>query len=240
MDTLSSYLDGTAFSDSYWYNPALTADELKFRLRDDLLCELVQGKTICHIGCTDHIPLIEQKIRNNQWLHAKLSKIATYCIGIDIDQEAIAKVNQLGFDNVVYYDVYQASTRQGVDDVSFDYILIPEVIEHIDDPIRFLQQVQLKLNKSRTAATVISVPNAFRLPNFVKALSNIEPVNTDHRYWFTPYTLRKITFLAGLRQDKLFMVNNGNEPGISGWGKQQIAKRFPFLRNSLVSVTTAA
>ena len=39
--------------------------------KHELYCNLVQGKNVLHIGCTDHKELIDLKIRNNQFLHAK-------------------------------------------------------------------------------------------------------------------------------------------------------------------------
>ena len=43
---------------------------------------------------------------------------------------------------------------------------------------------------------IITVPNAFSLENLFFTLSKKECINSDHRYWFSPYTIAKICTLA--------------------------------------------
>ena len=68
--------------------------------------------------------------------------------------------------------------------------LLADVIEHVGDVVSFLKSMQ----RYRFKTLVVATPNAFRLRNF---LSYGELINTDHRYWFSPYTLCKVLTDAG-------------------------------------------
>jgi hypothetical protein len=53
------------------------------------------------------------------------------------------------------------------------------------------------------AEFVVTVPNALSLRNAVQALGGVERINTDHRAWFSPFTLLKVLADAGLRAQSL-------------------------------------
>jgi len=42
----------------------------------EFCCNLVKGKSVLHIGCTDHKELIDIKMENHGYLHVKLMKYA--------------------------------------------------------------------------------------------------------------------------------------------------------------------
>ena len=48
-----------------------------------------------------------------------------------------------------------------------------------------------------TNELVITVPNAMSIKNTVFSFSNKEQINSDHYYWFSPYTLSRILIKAG-------------------------------------------
>src|SRR5688500_8435679 len=51
-------------------------------------------KRVIHIGFADHLPLIEKKINSNTWLHSRLLKVCSKCIGVDVDKEAFDYITQ--------------------------------------------------------------------------------------------------------------------------------------------------
>ena len=96
------YLQGKKFSNSlivpYSYKQAIPN-------RVDFLTSLAQGKRVIHLGCLDHMPLIDDKIRRGQWLHKRLTESASECLGVDIDAETKTYVEQNhGFRNIVLGD----------------------------------------------------------------------------------------------------------------------------------------
>jgi hypothetical protein len=81
-------------------------------------------------------------------------------------------------------------------------VILGEVLEHIDNPVKFLTVLDDKIN-SIASAVIITVPNAWQYLNWKKALKGIEVINSDHRYWFTPYTICKVATCAGLSLQSL-------------------------------------
>ena len=69
--------------------------------RFTLLEQIVSGKNVIHLDCTDHILLIEQKLTNNSWLHARLCKKAKRCLGVDINQTGVYLLkSKFGYEDV--------------------------------------------------------------------------------------------------------------------------------------------
>ena len=61
---------------------------------------------------------------------------------------------------------------------------------------------------------IITVPNAFCFLKTSVYQEGIEFINSDHRYWFTPYTIAKIMIEAKIVPEELFFANYvrmGNE-----------------------------
>lgn len=52
---------------------------------------------------------------------------------------------------------------------------------------------------------IVTAPNAIRWEKFKNLRKGIECINSDHRYWFTPYTLAKIVLETG--ELRLFILS---------------------------------
>lgn len=99
----------------------------------DFYSSLVQGKTVLHIGCTDHKELIDIKMKNHEYLHVKLVKHAKIVHGIDINKEAIGYLrSKYDVTSIYHCDITQAKIPSELL-ASYDVVLIPETIEHILD-----------------------------------------------------------------------------------------------------------
>lgn len=61
-----------------------------------------------------------------------------------------------------------------------------------------------------------------------KAYRNgIELINTDHKYWFTPFTIGKVLLQAGIKPIELFFANYS---GIGGNGANYFSQKvFGYL-----------
>jgi glycosyltransferase involved in cell wall biosynthesis/2-polyprenyl-3-methyl-5-hydroxy-6-metoxy-1,4-benzoquinol methylase len=173
---------------------------LKSRL--DVLADLCRNKKILHIGCSDHLPLIDYKIKENIWLHGILTKNANKVLGIDINMEALDYLKQKGVNNVIYGDITLPNNKN-IKSENWDYAVFAEVLEHIDNPVEFLRNIKNNY-QDNISHCVITVPNAFGLPFVNNAiLRGEERVNPDHKYWFTPYTLWKVINEAGLEVEMI-------------------------------------
>ena len=58
-------------------------------------------------------------------------------------------------------------------------------------------QLPNKKYKNNINRVIITVPNAFSWQNIRSTFLHNELINTDHRYWFIPFTLAKILNLSG-------------------------------------------
>lgn len=203
-------------------------------LREHLLCELVKGKKIIHLGCTDHLPVIDHQITNNIWFHNKLLKCADRCAGIYINQAAIKYISEKWNIKDIYYCDATKSIPKELKDTNWDYMIAAEIIEHIDNPVHFLNNIR-NVWKNKVREIIFTTPNAFSYNNFREATLFGERNSPDHRFWFTPHTLGKVCFRSGLIPYEFFLVNKvfkKKKPIFDHvlW----LQNRFPLLRSNLI------
>jgi len=230
------YLSGKKFNDMY--HLLLRDNPLISRL--DSIINITKGKKVLHIGCCDHIPLIKDRIKNKQWLHGLLLENCSFVAGIDINEDAVRYVINNFPDymqNIYCADITDAIPSQ-LKETVFDFAVLGEIVEHINDPVSFLMKLRKNLGNN-VNKIIITVPNAlsFRL-NKDKSFYG-ECINSDHRYWFTPYTIAKICNEAGIYPEELFFADP-----IRGIARRIIRKIARWLnvkisskRNSIYSIT---
>jgi 2-polyprenyl-3-methyl-5-hydroxy-6-metoxy-1,4-benzoquinol methylase len=235
------YLLGTTFDNELAFSTApvrTSGRELCDRL--GYLVNLCRGRRVLHLGCCDHPPLIPAKFKEGTWLHEQLTRASAECLGLDIDSEAVEFVKrETGFDNVWVADLAQAAPESVVRAPVWDLLVAGEIVEHLDNPVDFLSRVNRNL-RSHCREILITVPNAFSLQNFGGALRHEEKINSDHRFWFTPYTLAKILTRSGYQPAAFEYVSHGRlvPGGIRSWLRYWILRRYPSLRQTLVMSAT--
>lgn len=193
------YLRGELFSDSLQI-PFLEEKEPLppwWMGRTVYLQQVLAGRSVIHVGCVDHGPEhAAARIAKDVWLHQKLCQVASPCAGVDIDAEGVRYLSEtLGLAEVYCADL----ARQDVSDLKsrhWDVLLLGELVEHLDDPVAFLTGVRQRYGGC-IGSLLATVPNAFAWDNLRQAMQGKERINTDHRYWFTPYTLAKVLIRAG-------------------------------------------
>jgi len=198
------YLKGEAFRTSL--NVEIGREKHRLISREAAITEMIKGKSVIHIGCSDHIGVIQEKIRNKTWLHKLITDASTRCIGIDIDRESIEYLkSELGYTNV-YHGNILTDELQVIKENKWDFAVFGEIIEHIDDPVNFLKVFKEKFG-AHINSFVITVPNIYNKRQFKNMLNYTEVINSDHRYWFTPYTISKILVSAGYNPEKIIYTN---------------------------------
>lgn len=202
-----AYLDGVSFSNGKDFK--LTSKETNILYRDDYLIDITRAKKVIHLGFVDHLPLIDKKISEDRWLHKKLMNSCSKCYGIDINKEGIEYIqNKYKYEDLYALDIINDAIPSEILDTKIDYLLIPDVLEHIGNPVAFLSAIRERF-KDSVEKIIITTPNAFRLNNFINSLKYVERINTDHRFWFTPYTLAKVVTDAGLKINTLDFYEHG-------------------------------
>lgn len=72
---------------------------------------------------------------------------------------------------------------------------------------------------------IITVPNAFSFLRDKKFASRVECINSDHRFWFTHYTISKIMYMAGIKRIHVYFASDGT----GGNGSYYFIRRFLLL-----------
>ncbi len=225
------YLSGVQFSNGRVFQ--FSKDNNNYLYRDDYLLDITKNKKVIHLGFVDHLPLIEKKISENSWLHKKLIDNCQICYGIDINKAGIEYIkDKYNYNNLYALDIVKDTIPNELSNAKIDYLLIPDVIEHIGNPVAFLSVIRERF-KNNVDEMILTTPNAFRLNNFINSFKNIENINTDHRFWFTPYTLSKIAMDAGFKINSLRLGEH------SFLSRRQIIRKFiiskyPLFRDTLI------
>ena len=111
-------------------------------------------------------------------------------------------------------------------------MVLGEIVEHLDNPVAFLNAVSSRYSPF-VRKMLVTAPNACRYANFRHALSGVEFINTDHRFWFTPYTLAKVLHRAGLAVTEFYFVHSARPPNRA---KRWIYDKFPQLKDTLIMI----
>lgn len=236
---MSPYLCGEAFSSGLRMVISDPGEPVLDRLA--ILERLAKGKNVVHLGCADHVPLIEAKRSRGQWLHERLCNVSRRCLGIDIDPDGIRFLRErLGFKDVVCANLLEDEVPE-VSLEKWDVVVAGELIEHMDEPVRFLSGVR-RVCLDRVQTLVATVPNALCWTNTRMATQHAEYINSDHRYWFTPYTLAKVASRAGLKPTS-FQFCRSCPPQAPSFGDYvrlgraldyHMMRRYPALRETIV------
>lgn len=181
--------------------------------RIDYLRQKCTGKRVLHIGCLDHSEIIFERIQNGTWLHGIISEVSEICLGIDIDPVGYSMIRrEFGVENVRLLDLSKPMENEEIcclQQMRWDLIICPEVLEHITDHQQFLHNLAC-LAHGRTVL-IITGPNAFRFTNFVNTLRRFEDVNSDHKYWFSFYTLSRMLTASGWSPHTLVYYDHPKE-----------------------------
>lgn len=220
---INEYLAGKQFSAGL----DIEFGDLKYpdQTRIQKIIELTKGKRVIHIGCADHLALIETKIANDKWLHGLLNKATKECIGLDIDQEAIHLIREKLQIKNVFLVGEEADKLIFEGEEKWDYMVLGEIIEHVDNPVAFLSDLQKKYGH-KVDKIIITAPNVFNLLTIKDIYSNKENINTDHRYWFSPFTLTKIVINSGFNHPEIHFVERVKLPILKA-----VLKRIKILLN---------
>lgn len=201
------FLTGNDFSNSY----KLLIENNIVENRIKKLVKLTKGKCVLHIGCCDHVPLIKEKVKHGWWLQGELEKVCNCVIGIDINEKGIDYIKEEKISSNVYCaNILNDDLKEKFPYTNFDYVILGEVLEHINNPVEFLSILRERLNKyGFMGEVVVSAPNALSFQR-KELRKRCEIINSDHKYWFTPYTLAKVLTEAGLYPSELFFACSGS------------------------------
>ena len=187
---------------------------------------------IIHIGCCGHFHNIKEQIENHSHFHSMLVDSFQRVIGFDIDKKSVDYLSSMGISDV-YAQNFVDDTVEVSAIISSKFgdeqyvILLPEVLEHIPNPVFFLEKIVEHHGKKQNKI-LISVPNAYGFGRVRDALfHNCESINMDHKYMFTPTTILKVMCMAGITPEEIHFFDL--------YKYSRILKK-PMLGNTIVTI----
>lgn len=154
--------------------------------KDIKIPELCRGKTVLDVGCVGQ----DRLFGDPSWMHERINLAASEVTGVDIIRDKIEAMQKAGY-RAVHRDDLSGTDKR------FDVVVMADVIEHVNDPVGFLQYYSEYLNPE--GILVVTTPNANKIGKvFEILLRNNYSLNMEHTMWLCPKTMLEIAFRAGI------------------------------------------
>ncbi len=223
------FLSGEQFSPGL----RIPIEASNLQIRDSVLLQHAREKRVVDVGFLDKGSL-DSKVLEGSWLHDKIRKVADETLGVDIDEEGTKYVREKFGVAALCCDL-SLGVPPALVEFKPELIICADVVEHIPNPQQFLLGIR-DLAVQTGATLIVTVPNATSYVTVAAAFRRFETINTDHRFYFSPYTISKILWDAGFRVERV-------ELAASSWGGKKLkskCRRFalrhiPLLRDTCIA-----
>lgn len=176
--------------------------------KNDVILDLIKDKNVLHIGACDS-PYSKERYLNGSLLHREINAVCNKVIGLDIDRESIKELRDLGVKNIFYGNIVDDVYETDIQAFSFDYVILGDVIEHLDNPGYALKNIR-KMMKDHTNV-IITVPNCFSYIAIKNLVNRHEVVHPDHVFWTSKVTMEKMLKNQGFKIKKFQYSFYGSE-----------------------------
>lgn len=194
--------------------------------RNSFILFATRNQSVIHIGCTDW-PFLADEIDNNRLFHHELENSTKQVLGIDIDRlgiEALKKISQsLSFEvGDVSDSEFRASLLKEYGSVSWDWVLVPDVLEHVRNQEIFLRGI-VSLSQNLNAKIMITTPNQYSLKAFLATLLRMDFTHTDHRLVHNEVTIMRALLDVGVKEHQIKFL----------YAAYNISRRYGLLLQAL-------
>jgi 2-polyprenyl-3-methyl-5-hydroxy-6-metoxy-1,4-benzoquinol methylase len=178
--------------------------QIKFVNRINYLKELCRGKKVLHLGATDS-PMTKEAIQKGDFLHLHLDEVSEYLIGLDLDFSMIQWLSDnQEINNIKHGNIEKPENYPSTD---FDIVIAGEIFEHLSNPGKALDCIRSTIKSS--SVLVITVPNAYSIKGFLRAVIKHELIHPDHTLHHSPHTLKTLLERHGFSVNTYFSYVNG-------------------------------
>jgi 2-polyprenyl-3-methyl-5-hydroxy-6-metoxy-1,4-benzoquinol methylase len=166
--------------------------------KNDLICRLCEAKEVLDIGCIDHCHKTALEL-GDDWLHARIKRVAKSLTGLDILKNDAEVLNSLGY-NITVADAENFETG-----VKYDVINAGDIVEHLSNIGSLLDSVRRHLKDD--GIVVITTPNPFNVEQFCSIVfSNFIVVNDQHTVWLDPRVLWQMATRHGFTVTDFYWI----------------------------------
>lgn len=202
--------------------------------RNDSLTRLIAGGRVMHLGFADHGPLIASKRAQGVWLHDQVMARSAACVGVDINAQAVLLAQNLGVPALHCLDIFSSEFSKLAADFAPTHLLLPDVLEHLHEPVAFLQRLAQVMPQ---VPLLVSVPNGLSLRNTVHGLSGVERINTDHLCWYSPFTIAKLLSRGGYSPQTLWSCQIAPASSAKGRALSALAAWRPLWADNILAMS---
>lgn len=168
------------------------------RLRDiaELFDRFVAGKSVLDVGCTNY----EGEPRFGL-VHGLILQTCARCVGLDLTP---AVLRLPPHDKARYF---QGNAEEFCLPETFDTIFAGDVIEHLSNPGRFLEQARKMVHAS--SDLVVVTPNPYSFRSLVGVLRRFEPaIHPEHTMLMPIAGMSELASRHGFRVKQIYLVED--------------------------------
>lgn len=196
-------------------SPRALADPFPFIL------DSARGKRVLNVGASGGVEHYLPEHRE-AWLHHRLGKVAAELVGIDIDAESVAFAAQHGT-HLQIADCETCSFTQ-----AFDFIVMSDVIEHVNSPLRAIDNLTKQL--SPNGRLLITTPNPNHYGLVLRAwLGRRTNVYYDHVSELLPEHFQVISHRLGLKLSDVVFFSHMDTRSFGNRLKSHLARLLGHL-----------
>lgn len=182
--------------------------------------------SILDIGCVQHSL---ERIKSDSWLHGVLCNQFNDVVGMDILEEEIQELSDMGY-NVVHGDAENFKL-----DKKFDTIVAGELIEHLANPGNFLECCAQHLKDN--GKLVLTTPNPYWIEYTIRRAFNRLDVNPEHTALYDEVVITQLLDRYDLKAEVNHVVERFAPKTFKGFIWHKIV--FPLLLRVLPKEFTA-
>jgi SAM-dependent methyltransferase len=169
--------------------------------REEFIVQRCRGKDVLHLGflgeTISSLDVRLEHVMTPNSLHSRLSRLAQSLVGVDLDQRAIDYLRDQGLTSVFAGNVEALEDSDVPRSSLFSTVVAGDIIEHLSNPGRMLESIKGFLDSN--GELLLTTPNAFGLPNYLRFLRGSFQEGPDHVQSYSPFTLKNLLERHGWR-----------------------------------------